>query len=122
MSSQAPAAASERRIAHRRQPALGTICRLGSQSAGLTHLGLVWNLSVSGVSMLLHEPLQPGTQVRGELATTNDRSTLPVDLRVVHLAKLRTGDYVLGAQFHRPLTTADLQPFVLGPETALQID
>src|SRR5262245_19996151 len=87
----------ERRVAQRRQPALGTLFRLDTVSRSPAHLGLVWNLSTSGISMLSHEAFQPGTELRGELATMDATAVLPVAAKVVHLRKLETGDYMVGA-------------------------
>jgi PilZ domain len=100
---------ANRRVAARRQPAVGTVCRLAGPHA---HLGLVWNLSTSGVSMFLHEPLARDAVLSAELATTDERDALPVTLRVVHVRKIRTGDYFLGAQFRQPLAPEQLRPFL----------
>jgi hypothetical protein len=99
----------EQRAWPRRQPALGTICRLGSGN-----LGLVWNISAGGVSMLVHERLEPGVTVQGELASSDEAFALPVRLRVAHVARLRTGDYVVGGQFDRLLAPEEMRPFVGG--------
>src|SRR5436189_5987417 len=96
---------SERRIAARRQPALGTVCRLDPGPG----LGLVWNISASGVSILVHEALTRGASLRGVLATADEGFALPVSMRVAHVARLRTGDYVVGGQFDRPLAPAQMR-------------
>ncbi len=107
------ATSDNRRIAARRQPTVGTVCRLdlaaGPQS---NHVGLVWNLSTSGVSMLLNEPLTPDSVVAAELMTMDERTALSVSLRIIHVRKIRTGDYFLGAQFDRPLAPEDIRPFL----------
>jgi hypothetical protein len=104
--------ATDRRAAPRRQPAMGTVCRLipgpGEESA----IGLVWNISTSGVSMLLTEPRETGTTLPGELLTVTGGHTLTVTMRVVHVRKLESGDYFLGAQFQRPLADDEMRPFV----------
>ncbi len=112
---QTPSVDPNRRAAVRRQPALGTVCHLGDSAA----LGLVWNLSVTGVSMLLHEPVQPAAHLSAMLATLDGRSALPVQLHVVHLRRLRTGDYFLGAQFEQALPAEDLQPFLADGQVGL---
>ncbi len=105
----APVAAEpNRRTAIRRQPALGTVCHLDSTA----ELGLVWNLSTSGVSMLLHEPIQPNASIAAKLATLDGAGELAVTLQVVHLRLLRTGDYFLGAHFQNALAPDDLRPFL----------
>ncbi len=72
----------------------------------------MWNLSTTGVSMLLNLRVEPGTQLTAELANEAG-DTLRVGLSVVHLSRMRTGDFVLGCQFGRTLDEAELRPFVL---------
>jgi len=110
----APTLTSERRVAIRRQPTMGTVLRLPSPPRESPGVGLVWNISTSGVSLLLNEPIQPGTLLTGELATLDDATILPVRLRVMHLAKLRTGDYCVGGQFDRELRAEEMQPYIVG--------
>ena len=78
---------AERRIAPRRQPAFGTICKFTPASDLKPRTGLVWNLSTTGVSMLLHEPCAAGTQLSGELRTVDERIALPVGIRVAARAE-----------------------------------
>jgi len=96
-----------RRATARRQPAADTVCRL-DPAAGV---GLVWNISAGGISMLLRERLDRGATVRGALETAN-ANALPVSLRVAHVAQLRTGDYMVGAEFDRALTADEMRPFL----------
>jgi hypothetical protein len=107
-SSTASAPASERRVAIRK-PAVGTVCRLQGEGPST---GLVWNISSSGVSMLVPRPMEPGSGVHGVLETIRGRHPLPVDMRVIHVKQLETGDYWMGAHFDRPLTPAEMKPFV----------
>jgi hypothetical protein len=105
-----------RRSAPRRQATLGTICRLSAASAKAVRLGLVWNLSSSGVSMLIDEAPETGTVVSAVLATVDETRSLPVTLRIVHVRAIRTGDYFLGAQFDRPLEPGEMRPFLAEPD------
>jgi hypothetical protein len=107
-----PETIAERRRAPRRQPAHETVCRLTDCDGDEIACGLVWNLSVTGVSMLLNVRLEPGEQFGAELACAGGAG-LRVGLAVVHVSRMRTGDYVLGAQFNRPLDEYELRPFVL---------
>ena len=101
---------AERRVAHR-QPTVGTICRLDTEGQrGST--ALVWNISSSGVSMLVPKPLETGSGVHGVLETIRGRHPLSIDMHVVHVKKLETGDYWMGAHFDRPLTPEEMKPFV----------
>ena len=104
---------ANRRTSPRRQPTLGTVCRMADHG---TRFGLVWNISASGVSMLIDEPPQTGTVLPAVLATVDESRTLPVTLRVVHVRAIRTGDYFLGAQFDRPLEPAQMRPFLAEPD------
>lgn len=106
MSVAAPAA--ERRIAVRRKPAVGTVCRFD----GPPGIGLIWNVSLTGISMFLSEAPAAGTQFDGWLEAVDEDAMLRVGLRVVHCRRIETGDYFVGAAFDRPLTDDELRPFV----------
>ncbi|MDB5311831.1 MAG: hypothetical protein JWO38_6033 [Gemmataceae bacterium] len=103
---------AERRVALRRQPAMGTVCQFDLGPSGKPALGLVWNISTTGLSVLLPEPREVGTLLAGDLETVGGGSSLPVAMHVVHLKPLETGDYFLGAHFTRPLTPDELSRFV----------
>lgn len=105
-------AETNRRRAIRRQPTLGTICRLDSAHGKTERIGLVWNISTSGVSMLISEPIEAGSTIDGDLATTDDEVSIPVTLRVAHVSKLLTGDYIMGGQFDKPLKNEEMKPFL----------
>jgi hypothetical protein len=106
------ASSSERRVAPRRQPAMGTICRLDTEDGGPSALALVWNISITGISVLVADPRAAGTILRGYLEKTEGDHMRRVSMRVIHLKKLETGDYFLGAHFDHPLTAEELKPFV----------
>jgi hypothetical protein len=103
---------TERRRAVRRQPAIGTEFHCtysGNQAPGV---GLVWNISTSGLSMLVRESHHRGDLIRGELVTINGQDSLSTSLQVTHSRNIETGDYFLGAQFERSLTETELRPFI----------
>lgn len=114
MSVAAPVRESDRRVAARRQPAFGTVCRFGAD-AGAPTVGLVWNISESGVSMLVPRPQPSGATLSGELACENGGEPLPVKVQVVHVKTTPTGDYFIGARFDRPLTKTEMGPFLAVP-------
>ena len=100
----------ERRRAPRRQPAVGTICRL---SAGKkTRLGLVWNLSESGLSMLVSEELTAGAELKGNMTTLDEAASIPITFHVTHVKKLLTGDFLVGGPFEHALSATQMSPFV----------
>ena len=106
------APASERRIAPRFRPTVGTICRIRDRN----QVALVWNISSTGISMMIADPPPAGTVLAAEL-TTEGGSVLPLTLHVVHVKKADTGDYLVGGRFEVPLTEADMRRF-LAPGTA----
>jgi hypothetical protein len=101
-----PTTMVERRQAARRQPALGTVFRHDGSAPGL-----VWNISTGGMSLLVANPPERGTTIRGELATAEGKSQATAFV-VTHVSQLRTGDYVIGGPFDRPLEPEQLRPFV----------
>jgi len=112
----APVPKSERRIAPRYQPAFGTVYRIPSKMPnGPSAIWLVWNLSETGMSLLVAEPLKPGIEAAGELTLESGGTVLQVPVRVVHVRPVQTGDYCVGAQFVRPLTADEMKPFLTPP-------
>jgi hypothetical protein len=111
---------SDRRAASRFQPAFGTVFRFLKGEADEPAVGLVWNLSRTGVSMLLPDPPQRGTLLPGELFAETTGMILPITLRIVHARPLSTGDFLLGAQFSEPLEDENLQLFLAPPLPELQ--
>jgi hypothetical protein len=103
---------AERRVSARLQPAFRTICRLDRLDAGHPSIGLVWDLSETGVSMLLADPPKPGAELTGELVPEDGGHGVPVRLRVIHVKPMTTGDYILGARFGSPLPTEEMQTFL----------
>jgi hypothetical protein len=109
------ASGADRRVAQRFQPAFGTIYRFRLADGDSALVGLVWNISHTGISMLLAEPPQQGQVVEGELTTEAGESGLAITLKIVHVRKLSTGDYLLGAQFSRPLEAEEMRLFLTPP-------
>jgi hypothetical protein len=103
---------AERRVATRRQPAQGTVCNLTTLAGDDLCLGLVWNISTSGISMLMSKQLEAGTSITGELRAPKDLYVLPVTLRVAHVTRIRTGDFFIGAEFQNHLVATEIQPFL----------
>jgi hypothetical protein len=109
MSAETSPSGIDRRVAPRFQPAFGTVCRFDRDHP---RVGLVWNLSRTGVSMLLADPPEAGTKVVGELTAEGSAIGLPVTLHVVHVRPVDTGDYLLGARFVDPLDPEQMRPFL----------
>lgn len=106
-----PARPAERRAASRFQPTFGTVCRL-DRSPARRGVGLVWDISATGVSMLMAHPPEAGSVLPAELSVEAEGKTLPVSLRVVHVRTVSTGDYFVGAHFGHPLSSDEISPFV----------
>jgi PilZ domain len=105
-------ASSERRIAPRFQPCFGTICRFAGAPEERPIIGLVWNISESGVSMLMSDPPETGAKLSAELTKEISGKGMPISLRVVHVRPMQTGDFFLGARFERPLDMDEIRPFL----------
>jgi hypothetical protein len=105
-------ARTERRAAPRFRPALGTVCRLGP---AWPRVGLVWDLSETGLCALFGDPPPAGAELPAVLDGGDGVAGLPVTLRVVHVREAATRDYVLGARFSRRLTADELRPFLVPP-------
>jgi hypothetical protein len=103
---------ADRRTSTRRQPTLGTVCRMEPRSGKDGGVGLVWNISTGGVSMLFNDRMERGATVKGVLATSTDGFTLPVKVRVTHVAHLQTGDYLIGCQFDKPIAADEMKHFL----------
>lgn len=103
---------AERRRAPRRMPTQGTTCQLEMDSGAKLAWGLVWNISATGISILVGTELKPGAEVRGALLAADGETSLDLALRIAHVRRLHTGDYFLGGHFARPLTAEQMQPFL----------
>jgi hypothetical protein len=104
---------ADRRGAARRQPAVGTVYRVEKTKVNDAAVGLVWNISASGLSMLLPESRDAGDVLRGRLATFNNRNELAIELQVSHVRQIETGDYFVGGQFDHRLSDEELRPFLI---------
>ena len=104
----------ERRVAPRYQPAYGTVCQIEQDcKSDPAFVGLVRNISKTGMSMLLGSPPTAGSEVPVKLRTEAGEHTLTVILRVIHIRHIQTGDYFVGAQFAHPLKPEEMQFFLL---------
>lgn len=107
-----PVTYAEKRRSPRRRPAREVVARLIDDDDEELGVGLVWNLSRTGVSLLLNGQLEPGTHLDLELMDRQGRERVRVGMCVIHRGQLQTGDYVLGGQFTRPLEETELEPLV----------
>jgi hypothetical protein len=98
----------DRRAAARFRPAFGAVCRIDRPHP---RVGLVWDVSRTGVSLILPDPPAVGGELAGAL-TPATGAALPVSVTVLHARRMDTGDYVIGGRFAAPLDDAQLRPFV----------
>ena len=103
---------AERRISPRLQPAFRTICRLNRIEIGRPSIGLVWDLSETGISMLMSDPPRPGAELTGELTPEDGGRSVSVSLLVIHVKPMTTGDYIMGARFQSPLAVDEMKSFL----------
>ncbi len=75
-------------------------------------MGLVWNLSRMGISMLLNRSASVGHIFPVTIVNADESYKLAVCVRVAHVARLGTGDYVIGAQFDSPIQDEEILPFL----------
>lgn len=105
---------ADRRGTGRRQPTAGTVYRVERSNQHDATVGLVWNISRTGVSMLLSDEYGCGDTLRGRLATVHEGDDLPVNLQIAHVRKIETGDFFIGAQFDHRLSDEEMRPFLVG--------
>ena len=86
----APTTTVERRLAARRQPAMGTIFRHDGAVPGL-----VWNISTGGLSLLVADPPERGTTVRGALATAVEAGLLEASAGTLEFRHALIGEAVV---------------------------
>jgi len=106
------APATDSRGERRYQSTFGTVCYL-DRTPSKHDGGLVWDISTSGVGLLL--PFAPAKgQVFSLLLTTEDgRAAVSVSIRVAHVRQLSTGDFFVGGRFDRTLSANEIGPFVM---------
>lgn len=102
---------TDRRGERRFQTAFGTVCHLqrGAREHGS---GLVWDISATGVGMLVPCAPKTGSSFHVTLATEDGGASLTLAVRVAHVRQLSTGDYFVGGEFARTLTEYEIEPFV----------
>ncbi len=65
--------------------------------------------------MLIAAPPETGAILTGELALESGEPHLSVVFHVIHVRPVPTGDYLLGAHFHRELKGDEIGPFLVPP-------
>jgi hypothetical protein len=104
----------ERRRSLRYPCHLRTYCRLIGTGLTESRSALAWDLSASGVNLVLSRPFLPGSLLTVELEGPGQRIAPWLMMRVVHVSERVPGEWVLGCAFERQLADSDVQNLLLG--------
>ena len=96
---------SDRRGSVRFVPASSTSCY--TESGGE---GVLWDISATGLSMLVETPPLLGITLAVEVASP--WRVLTVKAQVAHVKQVAAGDYFVGMEFASPLDVAEFEAFV----------
>ena len=100
-----PAPTTDRRYSDRFLPTATTFCRTSSGGEGV-----VWNVSATGLGMLIGFPPEPGQTLALELS--NCAESLFLAAKAVHVRQLEGGGFFVGLRFACPLDRHQMEPFV----------
>jgi hypothetical protein len=98
----------ERRTGSRFACCLEAVCSAGGQRKKSS--ARVIDISTGGIGLILKERFHQGDQIAVRLLTTAVSKPLPV--KVVHVAEVAPGFYLLGGAFTAPFSQAELQKLV----------
>ncbi|AMV23698.1 PilZ domain protein [Gemmata sp. SH-PL17] len=86
-------------------PATSTSCY--TESGGE---GVLWDISATGLSMLVDTPPLLGVTLTVEV--TSSWRVLTVKAQVAHVKQVAAGDYFVGMEFASPLALEEIEPFI----------
>lgn len=69
----------------------------------------VTNISTGGIALHAGEKFAVGTVLTVSLRSPSNKTSAPVQVRVVHVTEQDNGTYVLGTAFLKPLSGSDVQ-------------
>ncbi len=75
----------------------------------------VRDVSLTGIGLLVQQPIKPGTVLVIKLQTRDQRLSRPLPARVMHATPQAAGDWLVGCQFIRKLNDQDMRA-LLGEE------
>lgn len=102
----------ERRVAPRFPINLTTSCRLMASSSDRNLNVRVRNISVTGVSLVVTRPVDPGSILKIELRSVARNVTQPLRVHVVYCIEHPCGELIVGGRFAEPLSQDELRAFV----------
>lgn len=102
----------ERRVATRYPCNLATSCRLMASFRGGRPSARVRNISSTGISLVISQPVDSGSLLTIELRSAIRNFARTVELKVVYCIDHPNGDSILGGAFTQDLAEDELRIFV----------
>jgi hypothetical protein len=102
----------ERRVATRYPCNLATSCRLMASFHGGRPSARVRNISATGISLVVSQPIDPGVVLTVELKSAIRSFSRTVQLKVAYCIDHPNGDSILGGAFMQDLAEDELRIFV----------
>lgn len=100
----------ERRANQRHPCNLETSCRLLAAVGDDFWTTRVRNISPGGISLIVHQPVEPGTVLSVELLDrTTQRFSATLQVRVVYAVEHPSGEWIIGGSFTNRLSNDELQ-------------
>jgi hypothetical protein len=107
-------AQEERRASERFPPGVAVSWHVLREDRDEEPRASVHNLSATGVGLLVDRPFKPGTVLVLGLQTRHRRLSRPLPARVMHASTAEGGKWLVGCQFVRKLSEAELQVLLDG--------
>jgi len=104
--------AIERRISTRYPCNLATSCRVMAFVVGERIAVRVRNISATGISLIVSQPVDPGTRFTVELQSTTRNVSCELEVRVVYCIDHPNGESILGGRFAQQLPEDEMRIFV----------
>ena len=104
----APTARINRRVNVRYPSGAATTTAVGSSASPLLRRVRVWDVSQGGIAFILRKPLDVGQNVYIQITNRILNFTFDLAAEVRHVTKHTRGRWLVGLQFDRELTMAEL--------------
>ncbi len=103
----------ERRGGKRVVPVHRTLCLLQEPGSPERTTAIVQNLSLRGVGVMVEREYAPDTVLHALLVNAAHTFSASVDLKVVRCSRGPNNQFFLAGPFDRPLTHAEVIPFII---------
>jgi hypothetical protein len=90
-----------------------TPCYLSSPAQGIGASAWVYNLSAVGAAIIGCPWIAPDTILTIELTNAGHTYVVSVEMQVMRIEAVKSGDHYIGGQFTRKLTYNELLPFLI---------